>query len=241
LPLPCAPQKLFEDPRRADRGNENGRCQAPAKWESHEMSKKSTPKAAPATTPAFVIEVGAGALPIDEGPFRARVKAVIDLGIQPAMAGSTSPPRRQLAVGFELHDTTSSRVAVDAAPVMYKRFNIVFGPRAELPKLLRALLGRDPAPGEKLAPASWINRPVLCVVEHQLRTDGAQSARIASVSKCGGEGLPKASGVLIYPGDTLAALPEWAQAAITAQLTPTKAPRDTAASAYDDIDDDIPQ
>jgi hypothetical protein len=207
------------------------------------MAKSKVVSNSPASaTSAFVIEVGAGALPIDEGALSARIASVLDLGVQPPMAGGKSTsPRRQLAIGFELNNATAGGIALDPPPTMYRRYNVVYGPKAELPKLLRALLARDPAPGEKLSPASWIGKPVLCVIEHTVRPDGGQSARISSVSRSSGEGVPKLfADPLVYPGCQMASLPDWAVSAIGAQLTAVAA-APQAASGYDDLDSDVPQ
>ena len=116
---------------------------------------------------------------------------------------------------------------------MFRRYGLSFGPKAELPKLLRAVLGRDPKPGEQLAPAEWIGKPVSLTVEHSQRVDGSASARIASVTRCAAKGLPAlAAEPMLYPGVALTALPEWAQNAIGQALTAT-AVRAAPAAGYD--------
>ena len=112
------------------------------------------------------------------------------------------------------------------------------GPKAELPKLLRAILGREAAPGEKLSPAEWIGKPVTVTIEHAQRTDGGMSARVASVTRCAIKALPELiAAPLLYPGAPLTELPQWAQDAIAAALHPTAA----AAPAANGYDSDVPQ
>jgi hypothetical protein len=202
------------------------------------MAKTTPAKAPAATAPAFTIEVGQGGAPVDEGAYPARIAAVLDLGIQAPPPGGKGAPRRQLAVGFELHGATTLDVEPEAPPVMFRRYGLSWGPKAELPKLLRALLGRDAAPGETLAPAEWIGKPVTVTVEHTARADGGTSARIASVTRCVAKGLPElAAAPLVYPGAALVALPEWAQEAIAGALHASTA---TAAAAAG-YDADVPQ
>jgi hypothetical protein len=125
-------------------------------------------------------------------------------------------------------------------PVMYRRFNLAWGPKAELPRLLRALLGRDAAPGEKLAPAEWIGKTLTVTIEHTQRPDGTASVRIASVTRCTAKGLPAlVAAPLVYPGAQLTELPEWAQTAIAGALHATIAA--TTAPAEDYVDEDVPQ
>ena len=213
------------------------------------MAKPNTAKTATASTPAkapdailsgFIIEVGQGATPIDEGAFPARIAAVLDLGIQAPPPGGKGVPKRQLAVGFELQGATCLDIEPEAPPVMYRRFSVSWGGKAELPKLLRAVLGRDPAPGEKLPPGEWIGKPVTVTVEHTLRADGGTSARIAAVTRCALKALPElAAAPVLYPGAALVALPEWAQEAIAAALHPAAAIAAAAAAGYDAAD--VPQ
>ena len=193
-------------------------------------------KAPPAST--FTIEVGQGGSPVDEGAYPARICAVLDLGVQAPPPGGKGAPRRQLAVGFEMQGATTLDAELETPPVMFRRYGLSWGPKAELPKLLRALLGRDAAPGERLSPAEWIGKPVTCTVEHTQRADGGTSARVASVTRCVAKGLPElAAEPLVYPGAALIALPEWAQEAIAGALHATAASA-TAAAGYDA---DVPQ
>ncbi len=153
------------------------------------------PVPATPTAPAgFVIEVGAGAAPVDEGAYGALIAAVIDLGVQQPPPGGKGVPRRQLAVGFELLGATSAGVDLPEPPVMFRRYTLSFGPKAELPKLLRAVLLREPVPGERLSPAAWIGKAVTVTVEHTQRMDGSTSARVASLTRNLGEGVTAAHG-----------------------------------------------
>ena len=153
------------------------------------------PVPATPTAPAgFVIEVGAGAAPVDEGAYGALIAAVIDLGVQQPPPGGKGVPRRQLAVGFELPGATSAGVDLPEPPVMFRRYTLSFGPKAELPKLLRAVLLREPVPGERLSPAAWIGKAVTVTVEHTQRMDGSTSARVASLTRNLGEGVTAAHG-----------------------------------------------
>jgi hypothetical protein len=206
------------------------------------MSKVTTQtvaaKAPPVAASAFVIEVGQGATPVDEGAYSARIQAVFDLGVQAPPQGGKGAPRRQLAVGFELHGATCLDVEPETPPIMFRRYGLSWGPKAELPKLLRALLGRDAQPGEKLSPAEWIGKPVTCTVEHTQRTDGSMSARIAAVTRCTLKSVPElAAEPLLFPGAALSALPEWASTAIAGALHASTA----NAPSGNGYDADVPQ
>jgi len=194
--------------------------------------------AANAILSAFVIEVGQGATPVDEGAYPARISAVFDLGIQAPPAGGKGVPKRQLAVGFELQGATCLDIELETPPIIFRRYGQSWGPKAELPKLLRVLLGRDAAPGEKLSPPDWIGRPVTVTVEHTQRTDGSTSARVASVTRCTVKALPELTAApLLYPGSHITELPQWAQDAIAAALHSTAA----AAPAANGYDGDVAQ
>ena len=133
---------------------------------------------------------------------------MFDLGIQAPPAGGKGMPKRQLAVGFELQGATCLDLEPETPPVIYRRFNLSWGAKAELPKLLRAILGREAAPGEKLSPAEWLRKPVTVTVEHVQRTDGGTAARIAGVTRCTLKGLPELTAApLLYPGTLLTELP----------------------------------
>lgn len=195
----------------------------------------------PAPAASFSFVMPAGNALIDEGVYSGYVCSAIVLGVQPPMAGGRSVPRLQIAIGFEVLGALAEGVEITPPPVMYRRYNVVNGPKATLPPLLRAILGRDVPHGETLVPANWIGKAVTVTVQHATKTDGSAGARIGAVMRCAVKGLPAMTALpLLYPGAALAQLPTWAQEAIGAALTPAAGGAAGSLPA-DYTDDDIPQ
>ena len=166
-----------------------------------------------------ILTVGEGSRPlIDEGMYPARICLVADLGVQPGF-DTDAEPKRQIAVSFELQSARSDGDVLEERPILSRRFSAAWGRRALLPGFLRAVLGRDAEPNERLDMSAWINAPVVVMIEHKTRTDGGVAARIATIARSNIRTIPKLDvEPLVWPGCERTDLPEWIQTALDNQL-----------------------
>ena len=170
---------------------------------------------------AAILTVGEGSRPlIDEGMYPARICLVADLGVQPGF-DADAEPKRQIAVSFELQGARSDGDVLEEQPrpILSRRFSAAWGRRALLPGFLRAVLGREAEPNERLDMSAWINAPVVVMIEHKQRADGGVAARIASIARSNIRTIPKLDvEPLVWPGCERTDLPEWIQTALDNQL-----------------------
>ena len=170
--------------------------------------------------PGIEFTVGEGVKIVDDGAYSARIAWVIDLGLQESMMQKA--PRRQFLIGFEVQGATCDGADFEERPILSRRYSMSWGEKAELPKLIRAVNGADPRPGETIRPAEWIGAPVTLIVEHKAREGGGVSARITSVTRnMSGKLPPLDAEPIIFPGGPKRPdLPDWVQAILDQQLEP---------------------
>jgi len=170
-----------------------------------------------AAAPGIEFTVGEGVKVVDDGAYSARIAWVIVLGLQESMMQKA--PRRQFLIGFEVQGATCDGADFEERPVLSRRYSMSWGEKADLPKLIRAVNGADPRPGETVRPAEWVGKPVTLIVEHKAREGGGVSARITSVTRNASK-LPELDvEPVIYPGKTSREqLPEWVRAILDQQL-----------------------